>query len=83
MYAYCMQLLWEYKYKYLLLCRELIVQLCIYATAIRIFAKGYLPVSLITPLKLNEILNEVRNTVRKTNPDYNLIIKRLHLYYDM
>ena len=52
-------------------------------TAIRILAKGYLPISLITPLKLKEILNEVRNTVRKTNPYYDLVIKRLHLYYDM
>ena len=33
--------------------------------------------------KLKEILNEVRNTVRKTNTDYDLVIKRLHLYYDM
>ena len=54
-----------------------------YATAIRILAKGYLPISLITPLKLKEILNEIRNTIRKTNPDYDLIIKRLHLYYDI
>ena len=59
------------------------MQLCIYATVIRILVKGYLPISLITPLKLKEILNEVRNTVRKTNAYYNLVIKRLHLYYDM
>ena len=44
---------------------------------------GYLPISLITPLILKEILNEVRITVQKTNPDYDLIIKRLHPYYDM
>ena len=59
------------------------MQLHIYVTAIRILAKGYLLISLITPLKLKEILNEVRNTARKTNPDYDLFIKRLHLYYDM
>ena len=63
--------------------KELITQLHIYATAIRILAKGYLPISLITPLKLKEILSEVRNTVRKTNPDDDLVIKRLHPYYDM
>ena len=45
--------------------------------------KGIYPFSLITPLKLKEILNAVRNTVWKTNPDYDLVIKRLHLYYDM
>ena len=59
------------------------MQLCIYATAVRNLAKGYLPISLITPLKLKEILSEVKITVWKTNPDYNLVIKRLHLYYDM
>ena len=59
------------------------MQLCIYAAAIRILAKGYLPISLITPLKLKKFLNEVRITVQKTNQDYDLIIKRLHLYYDM
>ena len=71
------------KDKYVLLYKELIIQLCIYAAAIRILAKGYLPISLITPLKLKEILHEVRITVQKTNPDYDLVIKRLHLYYDM
>ena len=63
--------------------KELITQLPIYANAIRILAKGYLPISLITPLKLKEILNTVGNTVRKANPDYDLVTKRLHLYYDM
>ena len=69
--------------KYVLMHRELITQLHIYANAIIILAKGYLPISLVTPLKLKEILNPVRNTVRKTNPHYDLVIKRLHLYYDM
>ena len=69
--------------KYVLLYKELITQLHIYATAIRILAKGYLPILLITTLKLKEILNGIRNTVKKTNLDYNLVIKRLHLYYDI
>ena len=55
----------------------------IYAKANRILAKGYLPISLITQLKLKGILNAVRDTVRKTNPDYDLVIQRLYLYYDM
>ena len=55
----------------------------IYASAIRIFVKGYLPNTLITPVKLKEILNEVRKTLSVTNPDYDLVIDRLHLYYDM
>ena len=66
-----------------LLYKELITQLHIYTAAIRILAKGYLPFSLITPLKLKEILSEVRITVQKTNPDYDLVIQRLHPYYDM
>ena len=71
------------KEKYVLMYKEFITQLCIYTKAIRFLAKGYLPISLVSPLKLKEILNTVRNTVRKTNPDYDLVIKRLHLYYDM
>ena len=49
-----------------------------YANVIRILAKRYLPISLVIPLKLKEILKEV-----KTNPDYDLVLKRLHLYYHM
>ena len=32
---------------------------------------------------MKEILTEVKVFIRKTNPDYDLVIKRLHLYYDM
>ena len=32
---------------------------------------------------MKEILNEVEIAVRTSNPDYDLVIKRLHLYYDM
>ena len=69
--------------KYVSLYKELITQLLIYTTAIRVLAKRYLPISFITPLKLKEILSEVKITIRKTNPDYDLVIERLHLYYDM
>ena len=69
--------------KYIAFCKELIIQLCIYATSIRILAKGYLPISLITFSKLREILSDVKTAIRKTNPDYSLVIDRLHLYYDM
>ena len=61
--------------KYVSLYKEFITQLHIYAAAIRVLAKGYLPISLITHLKLKEILNEVEIAVRKTNPDYDLVIK--------
>ena len=69
--------------KYIVLYRELISQLHIYASTVRILAKGYLPNTLITPIKLKEVLNEVRITLRLTNPDYDLVIDRLHLYYNM
>ena len=46
--------------KYIMLYRELISQLCIYASVIRILAKGYLSNALVTPSKLKEILSEVR-----------------------
>ena len=72
-----------YKIKYITLYRELISQLHIYASAIRILAKGYLPNTLVTPIKLKEILTEVRKTLQVTNPDYDLVTERLHLYYDM
>ena len=69
--------------KYLTLFRELITQLCVYTTSIRILAKGYLPISLITPSKLQEIFSKVKIPIRKTNPNYDLVIDRLYQYYDM
>ena len=49
----------------------------------RILPKGYLPNTLVTPSKLKEILTEVRKPLPVTNPDYDLVIDRLHLYYNM
>ena len=69
--------------KYISLYRELITQLCIYVSAIRILAKGYLPNTLLTPKKLQGILSEVKGSLHNTNPDYTLVLDRLHLYYDM
>ena len=71
------------KEKYIEIYNEFISQLCIYAKAIRILAKGYLPLSLITPLRLREILTMVKQNPIKTIPDYDVVIKRLHLYYGM
>ena len=69
--------------KYISLYRELITQLCTYVSASRILAKGYLTNTLITPKKLQEILLEVKKSLLITNPDYTLVLYRLHLYYDM
>ena len=38
---------------------------------------------LIKPEKLQVILSEVKKTLQITNPDYDLVLDRLHLYYDM
>ena len=69
--------------KYISLYRELITQLPIYVSAFRILAKGYLPKTLLTPKKLQRILSEVKRSLHITNPDYTLVLDRLHLYYDM
>ena len=55
------------KDKYIEIYNEFISQLYIYAKAVRILVKGYLPILLITPLKLQEILNSVKETLTKTN----------------
>ena len=62
---------------------EFISELPNYTKAIRILAKGYLLILLITPLKLKEILTSVKPILIKTNPDYGIVIKQLNLYYDM
>ena len=71
------------KDKYISLYRELISQLCMYTSAIVVLVKRYLPNTLITPEKLKEILHEVRETLWIINPDCDLVIDRLHLYYNM
>ena len=75
--------LYTFKDKYIKIYNEFISQLCIYAKAVRILAKDYLPISLVTPLKFQEILDTEKDTLIKTNSDYDIVIKRLHLYYDM
>ena len=69
--------------KYISLYKELITQLRSYVSAIRILTKGYLPTTLITPSKLQDIHAEVRRSLQQTSPDYALVLDRLHLYYDM
>ena len=69
--------------KYVALYRELLTQLHTFVSAIKVLAEGYLPNTLIKPAKLQEILTEVKKTLQITNPDYDLVLDRLHLYYDM
>ena len=71
------------KDKYIEIYNEFILQLHIYAKVVRILVKGYLLILLITPLKLQAILKSVKDTLTKTNPDYDIFIKILHLHYDV
>ena len=69
--------------KYISLYRELITQMHTYVSAIRLLAKSYLPNTLIKLKRTQEILTEVKRSLHITNPDYNLVLDKLHLYYDM
>ena len=62
---------------------KLINELKSYSRAIRILLKGYLPITLITPSTLEAILEQVQVTIAKTNQDYELVLNRLYLSYDM
>ena len=46
-------------------------------------SKGYLPIFLITPSKLEAILQQVQAAITKSNQDYEIVLNRLYLYYDM
>ena len=58
-------------------------QLREYSQAIRILSKGYLPISLLPPSKLNTILGKVKEALQVNNKDYDLVIKRLYLCYEV
>ena len=60
-----------------------IEELKLYSRAIRVLSKGYLPISLLPPSKLEKILSKVRLAIGKSNKDYDLVLTRLYLYYDM
>ena len=62
---------------------KFIEELKLYSRAIRVLSKGYLPISLLPPSKLEKILKEVRIAIAKSNKDYDLVLTRLYLYYDM
>ena len=71
------------KEKYVRIYEKFITELRSYSKAIRILSKGYLPITLITPSKLAAILKQVQIAIAKSNQDYELVLNRLYLYYDM
>ena len=69
--------------KYVKMHERFINQLRMYSQVIRVSSKGYLPISVLVPTKLNTILQEVKEALQVNSRDYDLVIKGLYLYYDM
>ena len=69
--------------KYVKMYERFIEELKLYSKAIRVLSKGYLPISLLSPSNLEKILKEVRIAIAKSKKDYDLVLTRLYLYYDM
>ena len=69
--------------KYVRMYERFINELKSYSKAIHILSKGYLPIALIPPSKLEAILQQVKTALAKTNKNYDLVLNRLYLYYDM
>ena len=71
------------KEKYVRMYEKFINELRSYSKAVRILSKGYLPTSLITPSKLEAILWQVQAAIIKSNQDYEIVLNRPYLYYNM
>ena len=71
------------KEKYVRMYERFITELKSYSKAIHILSKGYLPISLIPPSKLEIILQQVKSALAKTSKNYDLVLNRLYLYYGM
>ena len=69
--------------KYVKMYERFIEELKLYSKTIRVLSKGYLPISLLLPSELEKILKEVRIAIARSNKDYDLVLTRLYLYYDM
>ena len=54
-----------------------------YSKAVCVLSRGYLPISSIPPSQLETILQQVKAALAKTNKNYDLVLNRLYLYYDM
>ena len=65
--------------KYVKMYERFIEKLKLYSRAIGFLSKGYLPISLLPPSKLEKILKEVRIAIAKSIKDYDLVFTRLYL----
>ena len=71
------------KEKYVRVYEKFVVELKSYSKVIRILSKGYLPITLMLPSKLEAILEQKKIVPGRTNKGYDLVLTRLYLYYDM
>ena len=71
------------KEKYVRMYEKFINELRSYLKVIRILSKGYLPITLIPPSKLKATLQQVQLAITKSNQNYEIVLNRLYLYYDM
>ena len=69
--------------KYIKMYRRFIEGLKTYSKVIRILSKGYLPIYLLSLSKLEKNLKEARKAITKSSKNYDLVLSRLYLYYDM
>ena len=69
--------------KYVRMYEKFTNELRSYLKAIQILSKGYLPITLITPSKLEEILHQVQLAITKSNQNYDIVLNRLYMYYDV
>ena len=83
-YATMPQILYYFvREKYVKMYERFIEELKLYSKVIRVLSKGYLPISVLPSSKLEKILKEMRRAIAKSNKDYNLVLTRLYLYYNM
>ena len=59
--------------KYVKMVEEFINQLHMYAKAIKMFSKGYLPISLLPPSELQEMVGKVKKAICTTHTDCNIV----------
>ena len=65
--------------KYVKMYQRFLEQLKMHSKVIRILSKCYLPITLLPPSTLEEILDEVRMALSKNNKDFNLVLTRQYL----
>ena len=62
--------------------KDLMRNLYIYINAIHILSTGYLLFNLKSLSQLNEMTTQVKEEVVTSNPEYDIVLERLYLYYD-